>query len=397
MDGPAGSVEQAAEIDVFTPVVDPYTALAEAHQRCPVTRTVGGAVVVTGRENVHAVFADADAFRNELKPRNPDVEPSLVHVDGPDHHRLRKLVVRAFTPRAVKRLADPTRRIAEELIEQLRADDRADGSDRVDLATQYCFILPAMVIAELVGIPEGDRSKFVHWADEAIRHSVPGVEGEAPSAEELRAYVTDIVEQRRTDPQDDLLSDLIGVHDGSDSLTTGELVALVRQLILAGTDTTANLLTSMLHFLLVDRTRWERVLADRELVANVVEETLRVEPPLYWVPRVTSRDVEVDGVTIPARTMVCTAVGHANRDNELLADPETWDMDRPAMENRRHYTFGYGEHFCVGSSLARLSASIAIEALLDLLPDLRLADGYEFVPHGPLMMRGVAHLPAELG
>ncbi len=387
MSGPEGAVGQGVEIDVFTPVIDPYTPLAEAHARCPVNRTVGGAVVVTGRENVHNVFADADAFRNEIKPRLEGHEPSLVHVDGPDHHRLRKLVVRAFTPRAVKRLADPTREIAEELI----AGFRADGS--ADLATDYSFILPAMVIAELVGIPEGDRRKFVHWADEAIRHAVPGAD-EAPSAAELRAYVTDIVEQKRADPQDDLLSDLIGVHDGSDSLSTGELVALVRQLILAGTDTTANLLTSMLHFLLIEPDRWERVLADRALVANVVEESLRMEPPLYWVPRKTSKDVEVDGVTILADTMVCTAVGHANRDTDHIDDPEGWSMDRPAMENRRHYTFGYGEHFCIGSSLARLEASIALEALLDLVPDLRLADNYEFVPHGPLMMRGVAHLPA---
>lgn len=388
MSGQEGSVEQAAEIDVFTPVVDPYTPLAQAHARCPVTRTVGGAVVVTGRQNVHDVFADADAFRNELKPRDPDHEPSLVHVDGPDHHRLRRLVVRAFTPRAVKRLADPTREIAEGLVAGFRADGHAD------LATEYCFILPAMVIAELVGIPEGDRRRFVHWADEAIRYSVPGVEGDAPSAAELRAYVREIVEQKRTDPQDDLLSDLIGVHEGSDSLSTGELVALVRQLILAGTDTTANLLTSMLHFLLVEPERWDRVRADRSLVPNVVEESLRMEPPLYWVPRRTSRDVEVEGTTIPANTMVCTAVGHANRDTDHIADPDSWDLDRPAMENRRHYTFGYGEHFCVGSSLARLEATVALEVLLDLLPDLRLADDYEFVPHGPLMMRGVAHLPA---
>ncbi len=387
MSGSEGAAEQLAEIDVFTPVIDPYTPMAEAHARCPVSRTVGGAVVVTGRQNVHDVFADSESFLNEIKPRQEGHEPSLVHVDGPDHHRLRRLVVKAFTPRAVKRLADPTREIAEELIANLR-----DGGT-ADLATDYSFILPAMVIAELVGIPEGDRRRFVHWADEAIRYAVPGVEGEAPSAEELRAYVLDIVEQKRSQPEDDLLTDLINVHEGSDSLTTGELVALVRQLILAGTDTTANLLTSMLHFLLSEPERWERVRADRSLVPNVVEESLRMEPPLYWVPRRTSRDVDVEGVTIPANTMVCTAVGHANRDTDHIEDPNVWNMDRPAMDNRRHYAFGYGEHFCVGSSLARLEATVALEALLDLLPDVRLADGYEFVPHGPLMMRGVAHVP----
>ncbi|MFE9322567.1 cytochrome P450 [Nocardia sp. NPDC052278] len=374
-------------LDVFTPVVDPYSALAAAHERCPVTHGLSGSVVVTGFENVSRVFRDAESFRSQLKPPTPGIEPSLVHIDGADHDRLRKLVVKAFTPKAVKRLEEPTHEIANSLI------DSFVNRGSADMCAEFAFILPAMVIAELVGIPAGDRSQFVKWADDAIAHATPGKEGYASSDAELREYVEQIIEQRRTEPGEDLLTALIEAHDGEDRLSTGELCALVRQLILAGTDTTANLIGSILHFLLSDRSRWERLREDRSLIPNVVEETLRCEPPLFWVPRMSHTDIEVAGQLIPAGTLVCNAVGSANRDPAMCEDPDTWDMDRPAARNRSHLTFGFGEHFCIGSSLARLEATVVLEVLLDRLPDIRLAGTYEFRPHGPMMMRGVAAMP----
>ncbi|WP_433598215.1 cytochrome P450 [Nocardia sp. CA-135953] len=379
--------EESAALDVFTPTVDPYSALAAAHARCPVNNGLAGSVVITGYENVSRVFRDPEGFRNQLKPPAPGIEPSLVHIDGADHNRLRKLVVKAFTPKAVKRLEQPTHDIANELIDTFAARGCAD------MCAEFAFILPAMVIAELIGIPPGDRSTFVHWADDAISQAAPGKSGYAASDPELRAYVNQIIEERRVTPGEDLLTDLIEAHDGNDRLSTGELLALVRQLILAGTDTTANLIGSMLHFLLSDRSRWEQLKQDRSLIPNVIEETLRCEPPLYWVPRMTYADTEFAGTRIPAGTMVCNAVGNANRDPSMWEDPDTWDIDRPAARNRTHLTFGFGEHFCVGSSLARLEATVVLEVLLDRLPDIRLADTYEFRPHGPMMMRGVAAMP----
>lgn len=263
------------------------------------------------------------------------------------------------------------------------------------MCAEFAFLLPAMVIAELVGIPEGDRSQFVQWADDAITAAGPNSSGYASSDPELRTYVLGIIDRRRETPGEDLLSQLIQVHDGQDRLGTNELVSLVRMLILAGTDTTANLIGSMLHQLLSDRARWERLRADRTLIPNVVEETLRYDPPLYWVPRKTINDVEFEDTTIAAGTLVCNAVGHANRDLEGLDRPYEWDMDRPAARNRTHQTFGFGEHFCIGSSLARLEATIVLEVLLDRLPDLTLADEYVYQPHGPLMMRGVKSMPVR--
>jgi cytochrome P450 len=381
------NVDPAQSFDPFTPMVDPYTALKEAASRCPVVPVRNGAFVVTGATNVAAVFKDPAAFRSELRARTPGTQPSMVHLDGEEHTRMRKLVVKAFTPRAVKNLEDPTYAIAHELV------DRFIGRGIADLCADFAFLLPAMVIAELVGIPAGDRSKFVQWADDAITAAGPNSSGYAESDPALRQYVLGIIEQRRKTPGEDLLSQLIQVHDGEDRLATEELVALVRMLILAGTDTTANLIGSTQHYLLSDRTRWERLLTDRSLIPNVIEETLRCDPPLYWVPRRTAGDVELAGTTIPSGTLVCNAVATANRDPELVERPDEWDMDRPAIRNRNHLTFGFGEHFCIGSSLARLEATIVLEVLLDRLPDVALADEYVYRPHGPLMMRGVKAMP----
>lgn len=383
-DSPTGA---AQSFDPFTPVVDPYTPLKAAASRCPVVSAPGGAVVVTGAANVAAVFKDPASFHNQLRPRKPGTQPSLVHLDGDEHTRMRKLVVKAFTPRAVKRLENPTYAIAHELI------DRLIGHGRADLCAEFAFLLPAMVIAELVGIPAGDRSQFIQWADDAITAAGPNSSGYADSDPDLREYVMGIIDERRKTPGEDLLSQLIQVHDGQDRLSTDELVALVRMLIIAGTDTTANLIGSMLHYLLSERSRWERLQTDRSLISNVVEETLRCDPPLYWVPRMAATDAEVAGTKIPAGTLVCNAVGHANRDQQVVERPDEWDMDRPAARNRTHQTFGFGEHFCIGSSLARLEAAVVLEVLLDRLPDVALAGDYVYQPHGPLMMRGVKAMP----
>jgi cytochrome P450 family 109 len=381
------NADTAQPFDPFTAMVDPYTPLKEAASRCPVFPVQNGAVVVTGAANVAAVFKDSASFRSQLRPRTPGTQPSMVHLDGEEHDRMRKLVVKAFTPRGVKRLENPTYAIAHELI------DRFIDRGSADLCAEFAFLLPAMVIAELVGIPEGDRSQFVRWADDAVTAAGPNSSGYAESDADLREYVLGIIDRRRKAPGDDLLSQLIQVHDGEDRLATEELVALVRMLIIAGTDTTANLIGSMLHYLLSDRSRWERLLGDRALIPNVIEETLRCDPPLYWVPRRAASDVELAGTSIASGTLVCNAVGSANRDPEVVDRPDEWDMDRPAARNRTHQTFGFGEHFCIGSSLARLEATIVLEVLLERLPDLALADDYVYQPHGPLMMRGVKSMP----
>lgn len=382
------NIDTAQLFDPFTPVGDPYTPLKAAASRCPVFPTPDGkAFVVTGAANVAAVFKDSASFRNELRPPEPGTQPSLVHLDGQEHTRMRKLVVKAFTPRAIKKVENPTYAIAHELI------DRFIHRGTADMCAEFAFLLPAMVIAELVGIPEGDRSQFIRWADDAISAASPDSSGYAESDRDLRRYVLGIIDQRRNSPGEDLLSQLIQVHDGEDRLTTDELVALVRQLIIAGTDTTANLIGSMLHYLLCDRSRWDRLRSDRALIPNVIEETLRCDPPLYWVPRRTAADVELAGTKIPGGTLVCNAVGHANRDPAVIERPDEWDMDRPAAHNRTHLAFGFGEHFCIGSSLARLEATVVLEVLPERLPDLALADDYVYQPHGPLMMRGVKAMP----
>jgi cytochrome P450 len=168
---------------------------------------------------------------------------------------------------------------------------------------------------------------------------------------------------------------------------------MVRILIIAGTETTTNALSTLVHRLLAEPALWARVRDDRTLIPAAVEEALRIDPPLNWVPRIASAATEIGGEPIAESTMVANCVGHANRDGSVFANPDVFDLDR--TRDSPHFTFGYGKHFCVGAPLARLELRIALETLLTRLGDLRLDDGYVFEPRGPLMMRGAKELPVH--
>ena len=213
--------------------------------------------------------------------------------------------------------------------------------------------MPAIVFLGLLGIPTDDREQFLEWADESIATSHTSEPAASDAA--FRAYVLDQVQQRRAHPGDDFVSRLVHAEEGRDRLTDAELVAMVRILIIAGTETTTNAMSTLFHRLLAQRDLWERVRADESLVPAAVEEALRIDPPLYWVPRVAAVDAPVDGDgTVAAGTMVATCVGSANRDATVFVDPDTFDLDR--ARDAPHLTFGYGKHFCVGAPLARLEA-----------------------------------------
>jgi cytochrome P450 len=382
--------------DPFTPTPDPFTPQAAMAARCPVHRIPGKpAVMVTGMGAVLGVLRDIERFssRAPRPPRPGDLGTSLIHLDGEEHARQRKLVNRAFTPKAVAAMRPRIEAIAHELIDGFCNDGNAD------LVQTYSGPLPFVVMAEALGIPATDRDQFVHWADEAIANMNAG--DAAPGDADFRDYILRQITERRAEPRDDLISRVVHATEGDDRLTDAQLIALVRLLIIAGIETTANLIASLVRMLLEDRTRWAAVLEDRSLVPNAVEETLRLDPPLNWTPRIAVDGADVGDCPIDEGTMVLAGLASANRDPSVHADPHTFDLRRGPIDGPGHLAFGNGVHFCLGAALARLEADVALNALLDRLPDLELEPAWVFEPRGPQMMRGcrtldVAFTPAAV-
>ncbi len=370
------------------PIPDPYTPLAELDAQCPLHH-FPGLDLVTGYEPVATVLRDAETFSSRSpRPLPPGEVQHIVHLDGDEHQRVRKLVNKAFTERAVAESSARIHEVANQLV------DAFAGRGEAELVRELTGPMPAIVFLGLLGVPTADREQFLEWADESIATS--HTSEPAASDADFRAYVLDQVQQRRAHPGDDFVSRLVHAEEGRDRLTDAELVAMVRILIIAGTETTTNAMSTLFHRLLAPRDLWERVRADESLVPAAVEEALRIDPPLYWVPRVAAADAAVgagsgQAGTVAEGTMVATCVGSANHDASVFADPDTFDLDR--TRDAPHFTFGYGKHFCVGAPLARLEARVVLSVMLARLPDLRLAEGYVFEPRGPVMMRGCKQLP----
>lgn len=368
--------------DPFIPTPDPFTPQAAMAARCPVHRIPGRqAVMITGMDHVLAVLRDPNTFSSRsARPRPGDLGTSLIHLDGEEHARQRRLVNRAFTPRAVAGMRGRIEEIAHELL------DRFCERGTSDLVQDYAGPLPFVVMGEALGIPVADRDLFVEWADDAIASTNAGEV--PPSDGAFRRYILERVDERRCSPQDDLISQIVHATEGDDRLSDPQLVALVRLLIIAGIETTANLIGSSVRLLLEDRPRWEEVLSDRGLVTMAVEEALRLDPPLNWTPRVLLDDAEVGGCPVERGTIALVGLASANRDPSVHERPELLDLHRLPVEGPGHVAFGNGAHYCLGAALARLEGAVALEVLLDRLPDLRLDPAWEFAPRGPQMMRG---------
>ncbi|MEV7226028.1 cytochrome P450 [Polymorphospora sp. NPDC051019] len=286
----------------------------------------------------------------------------LINLDPPDHTRLRGLVSGGFTARMVARLEPWIGDLADRLV--ARARERGDVDGVADLADP----VPVNVIAELVGIPDVDRSRFRAWSAAIVSASAEG-----PAATlEFGAYLDELAARRRADPADDLISQLVAIEDRGDRLDRDELVALVQLLLVAGQETTVDLIVNGLRLLLTHPDQWRAVRDDPALAEAVVEETLRFRGPVEIVPpRFAFADVEMAGGRIPAFDRVGLSLWGANRDPAVFDRPHEFDIHRTDV--RRHIAFGYGIHFCLGAHLARLESRIMFERIARHLPDLRLA------------------------
>jgi hypothetical protein len=316
----------------------------------------------------------------------------MLFVDPPDHTRLRTLVNKGFTPRRVQELRPRIEALVTELVDAAAADGR------MDLMADLAVPLPIIVIAELLGVPVEDRERLKVWSDHAAMLLDGTLRDEhlavaVPSFLELIDYLKDIVEARRKDPQDDLISALVAAQDAEDALDDYEVLGTCALILGAGHETTTNLIGNGMLALLRDRAAFERLGREPGLVPSAVEELLRYDSPVQVTSRMPFEDVEIHGVRIPAGGEVNTLLGSANRDPAQFPDPDRLVLDRA---DNRHLSFGHGAHFCLGAPLARLEGEIAIRDLVRRFPKLSLeVDDPQRRPG--FVLRGCTGLPVSVG
>ncbi|MEU8237584.1 cytochrome P450 [Actinoplanes missouriensis] len=312
----------------------------------------------------------------------------MLAADPPDHTRLRRLVSAAFTARRMEGLRPRIEEITRDLL------DAIEGRDRADLIDTFAFPLPIQVICELLGVPAGDRDDFRAWSNVIVAGSQSGDRLE-PAIRAMVGYILALIAERRATPGPDLLSGLIQVRDEQDRLTEEELSSMVFLLLIAGHETTVNLIGNGAYLLLRDRTRWERLRAEPSLLPTAIEEFLRYEGPVETATfRVATEDLEIGGVTVRAGDPVVVVLLSANRDGDRFPDADELRLDRT---QNPHLAFGHGIHYCLGAPLARLEAQIAFTQLMTRHPGLRLAVEPEALRWRPgLLLRGLHELPVLL-
>ena len=385
---------------------DPYPFYARLRDELPVCRqrlpTREYAWLVTRYDDVATALKDERFVKDKQNGMTPEqaarqpwfrrafksLQTNMLDRDPPDHTRLRALVQLAFTPRLVEQIRGRVEALTGELL------DAATGRGRMDLIRDYALPLPTTIIAEMLGVPAADRRYFQRWSNALVSAgaSTWGMINALPNAMAMMRYIRRIIRQRRSQPRDDLVSDLIRAGEAGERLSEDELLSMIFLLLVAGHETTVNLIGNGTLALLQHPEQWQRLLAEPALIKPAVEELLRYSSPVETATeRYTREDVTLGGVTIPQGSMVLAVIASANRDERQFPDPNRLDI---ARDPNRHLSFGLGPHFCLGASLARLEGQIAIGTLIQRLPQLRLAQ-----PAGSLrwrrglVLRGLESLP----
>jgi cytochrome P450 len=407
-------VAQAGQIDLLDPDfnANPYPTYAKLRSEAPVCRMRlpdgRNAWLITRYDDVAAILQDHERFSNramlsqvtelpELSPRAQDVMSLFALImssaDPPDHTRLRKLVQRAFAPRLVESLRPYIQELADNLLDAVEERARRSGERKMDLIADYAFPLPAAVIMKLLGVPSEDRENIRRWSEPLMRfdRSPESAEALAPEVGVFIDYVRALLESKRRNPSDDLLTGLVHEEHG-DKLTEMELVSLTFQLIFAGHTTTSHLIGNGTLALLTHPEQFEKLKADPSLIKTAVEELLRYDAPQQLRARLAVTDVEIGSVTIRRGEVVLLAFASGNHDSEHFETPEELNIARP---DNQHLSFGLGIHRCFGVPLARLEGQIAIGTLVGRMPNLKLAVPPEELrwPLSGLHQRGLAALP----
>ena len=379
---------------------DPYPEYAKLRERDPVHRSrLANAWVFTRYADVDAILRDhrnfsSDPRKRELSKRQRAALPSpddytMLFLDPPDHTRLRSLVNKAFTRRAINALEPNVRALLQGLL-----DGVGDPASGFDLMEAVAHPLPVIVIAEMLGVPPEDRARFRVWSNQRARLLEPTIsqkerEVAAEAAKALDEYFTPVIETRRAAPQEDIISALAQAEEAGDTLTEREMLTMLRLLLVAGNETTTNLIGNGMLALLRHPDQFERLRADPSLIPAAVEELLRFDSPVQTDFRGALRDCEVNGFPVRQGQGVITLLGAANRDPAAFEHPDRLDVGRAGGN---HLSFGRGIHHCLGAPLARLEGRIVLETLLERFSSMRLLSERPAFRNS-VVLRGLRSLP----
>jgi pimeloyl-[acyl-carrier protein] synthase len=384
-------------------VADPYPTYRRLREEDPVHQSPLGFWVLTRYDDVVSSLKDPRMTKEPIAafvaarfglPSPPGgMGLSMLDRDPPDHTRLRGLVSKAFTPRVIEQLRPHIQQIVDGLL------DKVEGEPGMDLIEQFAYPLPVIVICEMLGVPVADHERFKGWGLDIARGldaillppDSPVAQKSMQARHALAAYFRELIAERRTDPRDDMLSGLIAAEEAGDKLTEDELLATCILLLVAGHETTVNLIGNGSLALLRHPDQRKRLQGDPGLITTAVEELLRFDGPVQRTARIPSEDVTFGGKTIGKGEMVMPFIGAADRDPAQFPDPDRLDIGR--TENR-HIAFGWGIHFCIGAPLARVEGQLAINTLLKRKPKLTLATA-EPQHRQSLTLRGLTSLPVS--
>lgn len=362
---------------------DPYPMLEELRDAEPVHYdAIVKRWVLSDHDDIEALLKDKAMWAADARKALPGTymalfaprdgrEPSILMMDDPDHARLRGLVNKAFTPRAVEKLAPRIQEIVDDLL------DAVEGRESFDLIAEFSGPLPTIVIAEMLGIDPADRADFKRWSDALGAGFDPAPTPEkaqklVEASEALNAYLRRAIEERRAAPRDDLISAMIAVEEAGDLMTTDEIVTMCGLLLTAGNLTTTDLIGNGVLALLEHPEQMQLLRDDPSLIKNAVEEMLRYDSPVVETARIAEADTEIAGCPMKKGESALVFLATANRAPQVYERPNEFDITR---KDTHHHSFGGGVHFCLGAPLARLEAQIAIGTLVRRFPTLRRAPG----------------------
>ncbi len=386
---------------------DPFTEYARLRKEAPVTRVKFGSLdawLVTRYDDVLAVLKDERFVKDPHRVQSAQqlakkgwvpaflrpLERNMLDLDDPDHARLRGLVHKAFTPQRIEQMQTRIEAIANQLIDQMVR------KRSFDLVTDFALPLPLTVIVELLGIPIEDRERFSRWTKSALKPPTPlNTLRMLPSIWFFMRYLRQTFAKRRSDPRHDLLTGLLQAEEAGDRMSEDELLAMVFILIVAGHETTVNLIASGTLALLQHPDQWQRLHNDPALIRSAIEELLRfVNPVETGTERYALEDMTFAGVEIKRGELVFASLASANRDEQAFANSDQLDITRA---KNKHLAFGQGAHYCVGAPLARMEGAIAINLLVQRLPTLRLAVTDDQLRWRPTqVVRGLEALPVKV-